>query len=157
MVNVAWAFAPKSGTALALCLALWAGEATAQGGLVNSSFDTIPNPAEEEQRALGFRQGGFVAAPILFQDPTFGSGLAIAAGYMFQADERSSTSFFGLAGFGTTNGSKGFGVGSSLSFEENTWKLKFYGGKADIYYDLYLAGTPVPLRQDFGGRHHSLA
>jgi len=135
-------------TALALCLSLFASAAVAQDGLVNTSFSAVPDPGDKEDREFGFRQGGFIAAPILFQDPTFGSGLAVAAGYLFQADDSSSTSFIGLAGFGTTNGSKGYGVGTSLSFDENTWKFKFYGGKADIFYDLYLAGFPIPVRQE---------
>jgi outer membrane protein assembly factor BamA len=59
----------------------------------------------------------------------------------------SSNSFIGLGGYGSTNGSRVYGVSTSLSFLENRWKLAFTAAEIDLNYDLIVFGLGIPLRQ----------
>lgn len=124
------------------------GPASAQDGIFNETFEAVPDPSQEPAREFGFREGSFVAAPILFEDPTVGTGLALGAGYLYQTDELSSTSYVGLAGFGTSNGSSGYGLAGAANFDENRWKLSFLGAEAEVFYDLFISSLRLPLRQE---------
>lgn len=117
-----------------------------------TSFGSTPagdaeTPQLGEEEALGFRQGSFIAVPIPSQNPTFKTGLAIGAGYIFKADEESANSFIGVGGYGSTNGSRVYGLATSLSFDENRWKVAFSAAEIDLNYILDVVGLEVPLRQ----------
>lgn len=96
---------------------------------------------------FGFSEGSFVVAPIPLRNPMFGTGLILGGGYLFQDDEKSNTSFFGLAGLKTSNGTNGYGAGGRLSFNSNRWNTTFFVGEVDAFYDAYPAGFPVPINQ----------
>lgn len=108
---------------------------------------SLSTAAEIDDTTIGFRAGSFVAAPIPLKNPTLGSGLILGAGYLFDIDEGSDTSFFGLAGFRTDNGSQGYGLAGNFALSNNRWKFGFLAGEVDVFYDLYLLNLPVPLRQ----------
>jgi hypothetical protein len=95
----------------------------------------------------GIGNGSVVVAPIPFSNPTIGSGLALGGGYLFQLDEGSDTSNFGAGGMRSDNGSEAYGALLSLSWDDNRWTLSAFAGLADVRYDLFLAGLPVPLQQ----------
>ncbi len=104
--------------------------------------------ADEEPESLGFRNGSFLALPIPSNDPNFGTGLLLALGYLFKADEESKSSFIAGGAFKTSNGSLGGGVAADLAFASNRWKATVFLGKVEAYYDLDAFRNPVPLRQD---------
>lgn len=120
--------------------------------------DSITSQAEEgldraealdavSETPFGFRAGSFVVAPIPLRNPMFGTGLILGGGYLFQDDEKSNTSFLGLAGLKTSNGTNGYGAGGRLSFNSNRWNTTFFLGEIDAFYDTYPAGFAVPINQ----------
>lgn len=101
---------------------------------------------------VGFRSGNFVAAPIPLSNPTLGTGLALGGGYLFKLDDQSASSFIGLGGFKTSNGSKGAAVGGSLNFGDGDWQVSALYGQALVNYDFYGVGREqdkysVPFEQ----------
>jgi outer membrane protein assembly factor BamA len=121
-------------------------------GASEASAQTLPDSHvaslnTESSREVGFKKGSFVAAPVPFQNPTFGTGIALGGGYLFNSDETANASGFGLAGFKTSNGSYGYGLGGKLSTANNRWNITGGFGKADVNYDLYVAGSPLGIRQ----------
>ena len=120
--------------------------------VVAQSFAEAPTsniePSRERDTSLGFSNGSFIAVPIPSQDPTFGTGLALLGGYLFQADEESSNSFIGIGAYGTSNDSKAYGFAASVAFDQNRWKATVIGAEVDLFYDLFILGEPVPLNQE---------
>jgi outer membrane protein assembly factor BamA len=96
---------------------------------------------------FGFGNGSFVVAPIPMRSPMFGTGLTLGGGYLFQSDAGSNTSFLGLAGLKTSNGTNGYGAGGKLSFSDNRWQTKFFLGEVDAFYDAFPLGVPVAINQ----------
>lgn len=96
---------------------------------------------------FGFGNGSFVVAPIPMRSPMFGTGLILGGGYLFQSDARSSTSFLGIAGLKTSNGTNGYGLGGKLSFTDNRWQSTFFVGEIDAFYDAFPLGVPVAINQ----------
>ncbi len=96
----------------------------------------IPDQGQIAETPLGFSRGSVVAAPIPLSNPTLGSGLILGAGYLFQLDEASDTSFFGLAAMRTDNGSEAVGAGLNLSFDGGRWEVQLGYGRADLNYRL---------------------
>lgn len=95
----------------------------------------------------GFRAGSVVVAPIPFNTPTIGAGLALGAAYLFQNDEQSTTSMLALGGFKSNNGSFGYGVTANLAWNNNRWIFTSFFGAADLKYDIYAGKIPLPIRQ----------
>jgi hypothetical protein len=96
---------------------------------------------------LGFSQGSFFAAPIPSQSPTFGTGLALGGGYLFKADDLSKTSFLGGGVYKTSNGSQGYGLAASVAFDSNRWQAAVFAGQLEVFYDLFILGEPLPIKQ----------
>jgi outer membrane protein assembly factor BamA len=110
-------------------------------------FDKPSNNAKyDTARDVGFAQGSFIVAPIPFQNPSLGGGLALGGAYLFK-NPGSAASSIGFGGFKTNNGSQGYGLGFSLNFNEDKWKTRFFLGDVDLNYDLYVLGVPVPISQ----------
>ncbi|MDP2580386.1 BamA/TamA family outer membrane protein [Shimia thalassica] len=112
----------------------------------------MAKPAQKIEAAtldheFGFSAGSVVVAPIPFNNPLIGAGLAIGAGYLFQADEDSNTSVLGLGALHSDNGTTAYGLSGSLAWDHNTWQLSATIAEADLNYDLYVLGLPVPLNQ----------
>jgi len=106
----------------------------------------LPDQGQIADTPLGFSNGSIVVAPIPLSNPTLGSGLILGGGYLFQLDEGSDTSFFGIAAMRTDNGSEAAGTALNLSFGEGRWGLKLAYGRADVKYVLdFSSGI------DFGG------
>lgn len=106
-----------------------------------------PGAAAPDGDPVGFRAGSFLVVPIPVNDPTFGAGLVLGGGYLWQADAGSDTSFIGGGVAGTDEGSRAGGVGTSLSFGNGRYNLQLLFGVADAYYDLYILGEPVGIQQ----------
>ncbi|WP_204114143.1 BamA/TamA family outer membrane protein [Shimia biformata] len=120
--------------------------ATASGGLFETTAKSA-SPSGTEEDTVGIKNGSFVAAPIPSRSIELGFGLAGIAAYLFQMDEGSSASYFGLGYFESENNSLAYGAAGSLSFDNDNWKLGAYAGYADINYNMYIANLPVPLNQ----------
>jgi hypothetical protein len=101
--------------------------------------------AAKKQYGLG--NGSLVVAPIPFQDPNLGTGLALGGAYLFQRDAKARSSYFGFGGFRTSNGSEGVGLGTSLYLGDSRWQADLTILDASLNYDLYVLGVPVPIRQ----------
>ncbi len=145
--------AAGKGAALAGCLAALllvslSGNARAQ----TTSFE---EPAEivapETVGEVGFAAGSVIVAPIPFESPLLGSGLALGGAYMFQFDDRSDSSWIGGGAFKTSNGSRGYAVGGNLSFARGTWSTKFIHVNADLTYDLYSKKRAFTVKQSVRG------
>lgn len=130
--------------ALAVLAALVFAPAGAQP--VDPSEPTGPVDLDTAE-TVGLRNGSFVLAPIPFENPSLGSGLALGGAYLFQADPGSGTSFVGLGAFKTSNDSRGYGFGLGTKLRSDQLNFSIRGADADLNYDLYAAGTPVPITQ----------
>ncbi len=143
------------GAILAVSLGIVAGAAPASD-IVDGQVQLIPR---ENAATIGFTNGSFVAAPIPFRNPTIGTGLAVGGGYLFKDEARSATSFLGLGGFKTDNGSYGYGLAGNVVLGANRWKFSGFLGEVDLDYDLYTdfgireidqTGTVAKLEAAFG-------
>lgn len=133
--------------AVALCLG-WSfapDPAHANSSLVDQpsgSFRTV-----QEKTDYGMREGSFLAVPIPFSNPVIGAGLALGGGYLFQLTPEAETSFVGLGGVASDNGSSAYGAAVNLSFG-NRWSFDFALAEADLRYDLFVGPLKVPIEQD---------
>ena len=140
----------RRGAAAGICAALLGATGVA-GQTAIDAFDAegiADTTSELTDRQLGFTAGSFFVAPIPVSNPTIGSGFLGVAGYLFSMDEGSDTSFLGLAGFRTDNGSEGFGLAGSLKFADGTWEVTLAAAEASVNYDLILGPLEVPLEQE---------
>jgi hypothetical protein len=96
---------------------------------------------------IGFSNGSFLVAPIPFENPALGSGLAVGTAYMFSADPASDTSSLGIGAFKTSNNSQGYGAGLSYNFGSNRWSVSVLAADVDLNYDLYVNSEAVPISQ----------
>ena len=93
---------------------------------------------------------GFLPVPIIITEPAIGYGGGV--GLMFFRESIGSTAeraretghftppdVFGVAAFGTENGTRGVGGGGMLSFDEDRWRYR--GGVARMHVNLDFYGT----------------
>jgi outer membrane protein assembly factor BamA len=118
-----------------------------------STAPAQPGTQPKENKKHGGR-GSFVVAPIPTSSPATGSGITLAAGYIFpfsKIDKVSPPSVIGAAGLFTNNGTRGFALGGQLYLKENTYKITAGFGRGNINYDLYgsgvFTGLKLPLKQ----------
>ena len=128
------------------------------GHAQNKPFDDPTTViTDDEASKIGFKQGSFVAAPIPFESPSLGTGLAVGASYLFQNDRVSDASSLTFGGFKSSNGSNAYGLGVDLAWNEDKWKFNFVLAEADLRYDVYVAGVPFSVRQELSGGKMDLA
>ncbi|MCA0905706.1 BamA/TamA family outer membrane protein [Ruegeria marisrubri] len=120
----------------------------AMAGSVTIEPGVEPFDAAQDEEAVGFRNGSFIAVPIPTSDPTLGAGLTVVAGYLFTLDAGSKPSGVGLATLRTDNGSEAFGLAANFSFDNNRWQIESLFAQANINYDLFTPIGEVPVRQD---------
>jgi hypothetical protein len=111
-----------------------------------------PNEAIERAQDPG-RRGEFVFAPIPMSNPTFGSGLILVGGYIFplnKEDKVSPPSVIGGGAMRTSNDSEGWGLATTLYFDENRHRMWGAYLDYDVRYDFYGIG------QDAGDRGISI-
>lgn len=111
------------------------------------SGEAINQTVDVQDTALGFGNGSIVVAPIPLSNPTVGSGLILGAGYLFNTDEESDTSFFGLGALRTDNGTEGYALAGNFSLSQNRFKFGFAGGAVNAFYPLYVGGVPIQINQ----------
>lgn len=120
----------------------------AQQNNTSVATDTLKKTGEAE---FGLGSGSFIIAPIPLKDPTLGAGLVLTGGYLFKADAKSDTSFVGLAGMRTSNGSEGYGAAANFYFGEGVWSIEAAVGQADVNYVLSSVGPQdlgrIPISQ----------
>ena len=107
------------------------------------------------------KTGEWIVAPIPFLNPTFGWGIGLGAGYIYQPLSEQSNAppwITGMGGFYTQNESWGIGGAHKMNFGDDRWRLLTGGGYADLRYDFYgigsdagNAGRSVALNQRAGG------
>lgn len=115
------------------------------------STQAAEEAAKIGESKTGFNTGSFIFAPIPIKSPSIGSGLVAVGAYLFKTDKESDTSFLGLSGFRTDNGSEGVGLASTISWDSNRWTIGVIAGVVDITYDFYIpnsGGRTVSLQQD---------
>lgn len=117
---------------------------TAQNALTDQVMTSIET---QPDRPFSLRNGSFIVAPIPFADPTLGTGLVAVVGYLFQSDSGSDTSNIGFGYMKSSTGSTGYGFSTKLFMDNNRWQFGFTVGSVDLFYDYYLLGTPIPIRQ----------
>jgi len=89
------------------------------------------------------KRGSLILAPIPIVSPAFGSGLVLAAGYVFKLnvnDEISPPSTIGLVGAFTNNGTHGGAIGGHLYFAENKYQTRFAYGQGKANYEFFGIG-----------------
>lgn len=111
------------------------------------SSQVVGNLDIEPEAPFGFANGSVIVAPIPLSDPTLGTGLVVAGGYLFNADAESNSSYFGLGALRTDTGSIGYGFSSKIYLDSNRWQFGISGGYVDLNYDLFVLGVPIPLNQ----------
>ncbi|MEM1078723.1 MAG: hypothetical protein AAGI09_09375 [Pseudomonadota bacterium] len=134
----------------AFCRALAAGFLASMPGLGLAQPFALEDPAEAANKTptekIGFTRGSFILAPVPFQNPVLGSGLAVGSAYLFKDTLGADTSTLGLAYFRTENGSEGYGLGFDLNFGLTGWQTTLLLGDLTLEYDLFVGGTAVPVR-----------
>lgn len=125
---------------------IWQDPAAAQDYIGSEELGRVEDADTAE---AGFRAGQVRVVPIPFQNPTVGAGLALVAGYIFRADPASDTSYVGVGGFKSENGSTGLAFALSTSFAENTWKLDAMAGRVDLRYRLRVEERNFDIAQEF--------
>ena len=135
--------------ALFLCAA---GASSAQTTGDELDFADITETAEPAvDSGFGFRSGSFFAAPVPRSTPTLGNSVYLLGGYLFQADEGSRTSFLGASVLWNENDSELLAVGGRLSLLNRRVQLRFGVGDGTLYYDTFVDGQAIPVRQDARG------
>jgi len=117
----------------------------------NPTTHAVKESAKIGKGDIGYKAGSFILAPIPIKSPTIGTGLALTGAYLFKTDKDSDTSFLGVAGFRTDNGSEGVGLAGSISWGSNRWTIGAVAGVVDVTYDFYVPGAggrTVSLQQD---------
>ncbi len=129
-------------------LLAWLTLTTAQADpLSNDMLNESLDDAREQETPLGFGNGSVVVAPVPFKNVLIGAGLVLGGGYLFNIDEGSDTSIIGLGAMKSDNGTNAYGLGGKFVWDQNRWQLSASLGQAEGFYDLYVAGIPVPVRQ----------
>jgi len=132
------------GAALLAALALTTAHADPlSNDMLNESLDD----AREQETPLGFGNGSVVVAPVPFKNVLIGAGLVLGGGYLFNIDEGSDTSIIGLGEMRSDNGTNAYGLGGKFVWDQNRWQVSASLGQAEGFYDLYVGGIPVPVRQ----------
>ncbi|WP_294226820.1 BamA/TamA family outer membrane protein [uncultured Shimia sp.] len=111
--------------------------------MVSGSLDD----ARTDDTLIGFGNGSVVVAPVPFKNVLIGAGLVLGGGYLFNIDEGSDTSILGFGVMRSDNGTNAYGLGGKFVWDENRWQVGASLGQAEGFYDLYIGGTPVPVRQ----------
>src|SRR5688572_7455791 len=106
------------------------------------------------------KRGRWLFAPIPVRSPAFGTGIIVAAGYIFSLDPEdkvSPPSTIGTAVAFTNNGSKGIVAGARLYFGENRYQATFGFGTGKANYEFFgigqvpgELGSPVLIKQNGG-------
>lgn len=120
-------------------------QAIANPNIVDDQFDSVRSVQEKSD--YGLRNGSLIVVPVPFSNPVVGGGLALGGGYLFQLDPEADTSFIGLGGMASDNGSSAYGAAVNLSFG-NGWAFDFALAEADLRYDLFFGSLKVPINQD---------
>lgn len=132
------------GAALLAALALTTAHADPlSNDMLNESLDD----AREQETPLGFGNGSVVVAPVPFKNVLVGAGLVLGGGYLFNIDEGSDTSIIGLGAMRSDNGTNAYGLGGKFVWDQNRWQVSASLGQAEGFYDLYVGGIPVTVRQ----------
>lgn len=132
----------------ALVQGVSAGAGSTGGVGLDSTSVLIAQTTDEK---FGFRFGSVIMAPIPFENPSLGSGLALGGAYMFKLDGTSDTSTIGAGAFRTSNGSEGYGFGGTVNFGDGRWSVTALGVDATLNYAIYAANARVPIRQNLAG------
>ena len=107
--------------------------------------------SQETTKAIGFSNGSFIVAPIPFNNPSLGAGLALGSAYLFKVDPASGSSSIGLGAFKTDNDSQGYALGWNVNLASGRWTSKFLLADADLNYQLYVNGRAIPVSQSLRG------
>ena len=104
-----------------------------------------PNPSQTDiaTKPKQKKRGEFVIAPIPIANPAIGSGLILGLGYIFQVDKNDTTSapsVIGALGMRTNNGSRAGGLGGSLHFKKDQYRVAAFAGRFDINADFFGVG-----------------
>lgn len=141
--NTEFAYRRYAFPALALTVSLClAGSCAAQSDLHDQAFGHVARLGESP---VGFTHGSVIVAPIPVENPTLGTGLALGAGYLFKVDPGSHPSYFGVGGLKTDDGSTAYALAGKLNFGDGRWDVHGVAGYADLDYDLYVLGVPIPI------------
>lgn len=103
---------------------------------------------------------GFLPVPIIITDPALGYGGGVALTFFHRPKGSSPTrtgpdgkpemispNIMGFGGMKTENGSKGYGGGAMLHFDEDRWRYKGGIADADINMDFYTSGRFFPSQK----------
>ncbi|MFT5049403.1 MAG: outer membrane protein assembly factor BamA [Chlamydiales bacterium] len=95
------------------------------------------------------RDGDLLIAPIPFQNPTIGAGLALGAAYLIPLGKNSPPSMISGGALYSENDTAGAAFGFKGYFDEDRYRLSVGLAQVRVNYNLTLAnGQIVALRQD---------
>jgi hypothetical protein len=104
------------------------------------------------------KRGTIIPIPIPIKSPTFGAGMVLGVGYVFQLrenDEISPPSTVALAFAFTNSGTRGGVLGGRFYFAENKYQAAFVLGKGRAVYDFYGIGLRPGQPEVFVKLHQS--
>ena len=116
-----------------------------------SSQEAAPGQprTQPEEKKKDSKLAGVVIAPIPISSPAIGSGIVPVLGYIFPfstKDKISPPSTIGAVGLFTNNGSRGFGLGGQLFFDEYRYAVTAVFVHGNVNYDIYGTGMAANLK-----------
>lgn len=151
---------PASGAAPSVSLRLTPGDPAELPRPLPIDPDVLAPPAARPRKP-GTTGTEFVIAPIPIVNPTFGTGLALAAGLVFPIDPDdadSPPSIAGVGGFYTDSHSYAIAAAFRTYLDHDRWRLLAAAATSDLHYDFFgvgsgagNAGVSVPLSQRVDG------
>lgn len=150
----------RAGPLVGIALLLCAGQAAAID--VGETF-LDPEDGQVDASRWLLEKKGFLPVPIIITEPAVGYGGGIGLTFFRQsiaeAAQRAKETghvtppdIFGIAAFGTENGTKGLAGGGMFSFDEDRWRYRGGVGRMQVNLDFYgTAGGPFSETQQSVG------
>jgi len=146
---------------------LCGGALAADGDEIATTEETEEIAGAEEEQEAPDTGGKFLPIPIIITEPAIGEGLGAGLVY-FHADPGSDTkrvtsatelnradrqqtpppTATGMFGFYTNNDTRGFGLGHSRTFKEDTWRLTALLADAKVNATYYVSDFPFGFSLD---------
>lgn len=106
--------------------------------------DPQPTPDKSAKAAKKSRRGALMGLPVPISSPAVGAGVTLMGAYIFplrKSDTVSPPSMIGGAWAGTDNGTRVWGAGAELYFNQDRYHVRSGFGHGDLNYWFYGTGT----------------
>ncbi|TWI04975.1 surface antigen-like protein [Luteimonas cucumeris] len=134
-------------------------EVGAAGQSAHTSLFRDPQDGKFDMSNWLLHHRGFLPVPIIITDPALGFGGGVMLAFFHRPKGSSPTrtgpdgkqemitpNIFGVGGMKTEYGSKGYGAGAMMHFDEDRWRYTGGIADADLNLDFYTSGRFFPVQ-----------